>query len=369
MNIYLAGGAVRDLLLGRPLSDRDYLVTKTTRKEFQKAFPNAQEVGLTFPIFLVDKTEFSFPRSDSLANELRARDLTVNAQLLDENGELICHPNGLDDLKRRILRPASAHSMEEDPLRVFRAARFWSQLPDFTPHEELLEAMQSAARKDLLKTISADRIGQEMRKVLEAPAPGNFLRLLSKTDCLLPWFSELDPAQTIPAGPRPYHDTNVLEHTCQVMDKLAGDAVAVWMGLCHDLGKSLTNEENLPHHYGHDLSGVPLAGSLAQRIRLPNALKIAGMKAARWHMVAANFDELRPGTKVDLLMDAHLSGILAPLFRLVLADHDKDFLSRAKRNLEMILPIKLAPTDMNHGAESGKKLRQLRAHVLTDDVL
>ena len=151
MNIYLAGGAVRDLLLGRPLSDRDYLVTKATREEFQRAFPNAQEVGHTFPIFLVDKTEFSFPRSDSLANELRARDLTVNAQLLDENGELICHPNGLDDLKRRILRPASAYSMEEDPLRVFRAARFWSQLPDFTPHEELLEAMRSAACKDLLK--------------------------------------------------------------------------------------------------------------------------------------------------------------------------------------------------------------------------
>lgn len=365
MRFYLAGGAVRDLLLGRELSDRDYLVTGTTREAFLDAFPAAREVGRDFPVFLLDRIEFAFPRADSLSEELKARDLTVNALLLDERGELTCHPQGLDDLHNRVLRPASPEAMERDPLRIFRAARFYCQLPAFTPHPELIEAMRDAASKGLLAMISDDRVGMEMRKALNAPAPGNFLRLLADADCLETWFSQWAEARSIPAGPVPYHDTDVLEHTCRVMDRLAGDEVSVWMGLCHDLGKTLTDRTRLPRHHGHDLSGVDLAETLARTIRLPNTFKTAGMKAARWHMIAARYDELRPGTKVDLLMDAHLAGVLAPLFRLVRADHDRDFLDQAASELEIILPVRLAPEDMNRGAESGEKLKQLRAQALT----
>lgn len=365
MKIYLAGGAVRDLLLGRTISDRDYLVTDCSREEFQRAFPNAREVGLAFPVFWLNRTEFSFPRADSLSKELGSRDLTVNAQLLDEDGTLICHPHALDDLQNRILRPASSQSLAIDPLRVFRAARFLAQLPDFSPHPELRESMQAAAREDLISHLPADRVGQEVRKALNAPAPGNFLRLLAETNCLRHWFEELTDAASIPAGPPAYHDCDVLEHTCRIMDKLAGNEVRVWMGLCHDLGKTLTPKDKLPHHHGHDHAGVELAERLALRLRLPNTLKTAGMKAARWHMVAAQYDELRPGTKVDLLMDAHLSKTTAPLFQLVMADHDIDHQKRALADLDTILPVRLNPGDMNLGAESGIKLRQLRAQKIS----
>ena len=254
--------------------------------------------------------------------------------------------------------------MTQDPLRVFRAARFWAQLPDFTPHRDLIEAMREAAKTGLLESIAPDRIGQETRKALNAPAPGNFLRLLAKADCLRPWFAEFDEARSIPAGPARYHDTDVLEHTCQVMDRLAGDETGVWMGLCHDLGKTLTDKAKLPSHHGHDLAGVVLAEVLAGRLRLSNAFRTAGAKAARWHMTAARYDELKPGTRVDLLMDAHLSGVLLPLFRLVAADHDRDFLERAERDLQVILLVRLAPEDSNQGEKSGRKLRQLRSHAL-----
>lgn len=337
---------------------------ESTRQEFADTFPDAQEVGIAFPVFLVEGIEFSFPRASSLSEELKARDLTVNAQLLDENGELICHPLGMDDLHNKVLRPASDDSFRQDPLRVFRAARFWSQLPEFTPHEDLIAAMKEAAKMGLLASIAPDRIGHEVLKALAGAAPGNFLRLLARADCLNPWFEEFSLAATIPAGPPQYHDSHVLEHTCRVMDSTAGDPIAAWMSLCHDLGKTLTPETKWPRHYGHDQSGEPLAEKLALRLRLSNRHKNAGMKAARWHMLAARYDELRPATRVDLLMDVHLSGVMAPMFALVRADHNVDFLERARRELNAILPIRLAPKDMNQGPKSGEILRNLRAQAL-----
>ncbi|WP_319466794.1 HD domain-containing protein [uncultured Pseudodesulfovibrio sp.] len=365
MNIYLAGGAVRDLLLGRKLSDRDYLVMNSSKEEFQARFPKATEVGHSFPIFLLERQEYSFPRAHRIEDELESRDLTVNAMLLDSEGNLFCHPNSLQDLHNRSLRPTSRQAFIDDPLRVFRAARFWAKMPEFTPHDELIETMRFIARKNLLKDIAPDRIGQETRKALKTNAPGNYLRLLSQTDCLTPWFSEFKDCLNIPAGPLPYHDSSVIEHTARTMDCVAGDELCVWMALCHDIGKSTTDREKLPTHHGHDRVGIQMASRLARRIRMPNTFDIAGSKAAEWHMIAGRYPELRPGTKVDLLYDLHRTRTLEPLFELVQADMDEDYSQRAKRDLQKILSVKLTPQEMNQGTESGKRLRELRAQTLS----
>ncbi|QGY42070.1 tRNA nucleotidyltransferase [Pseudodesulfovibrio cashew] len=364
MKVYLAGGAVRDILLGKPIKDRDYLVTDTTRQEFEARFPAAREVGHTFPVYLLERMEFSFPRAETLEEEIKSRDLTVNAMLLDEDGELIAHPQALDDLVNRVLRPAAPDSLTSDPLRVFRAARFWARFPDFTPHPELRAAMSAVAEAGLLETIAPDRVGQETIKALNSPKPGNFLQLLAETRCLSPWFREFQGGMTIPAGPPAYHDTHVIGHTCRIMDRLAGDEIAVWMGLCHDLGKMLSDPKFLPRHHGHDKRGIGPAESLAKRIRLSNAHVTAGIKAAQWHMTAARYEELRPGTRVDLLMDLHLSRTVAPLFALIVADTGVDLLSQAKTDLESILAVSLPPESRNLGSKSGQILRELRAAVL-----
>jgi len=365
MKLYLAGGAVRDLLLGRPFSDRDYLVTETTKEAFQAEHPGAREVGHAFPVFLLDGIEFSFPRGDSLEQEVRSRDLTVNALLLDDEGELACHPQGLEDLHARTLRPASSESFFDDPLRVFRAARFWAVLPGFAPHDELVDTMRAVAAEGMLAGIAPDRVGVETRKALAGSAPGNFLRLLGRAGCLSPWFEEFAAADAIPAGPLPYHDTDVLEHTCRVMDALAGDPMAAWAGLCHDIGKTMTDPEKWPHHHNHDVQGEEPAAGLARRLRLSNAHATAGADGARWHLVAAGYDELRPGTKVDLLMRLHLDRTLETVFALVEADHDRDFSHRARRDLATILKVHLPLELRNLDAESGRRLRDLRAQALT----
>lgn len=364
MNIFLAGGAVRDLLMGNPITDRDYLVTDTTKEAFKKRFPSAQQVGKAFPVFLLDRLEFSFPRAATVQEELRSRDLTVNAILLSESGKLLCHPNALEDLHNRYLRPASPDSLKMDPLRVFRAARFWAKLPGFSPHDELVDAMRDVARSGLLETVSPDRVGQETVKALEAAKPGNYFRLLAQAGCLSPWFDEFQGGIEIPAGPEPYHDTNVIEHTCRIMDNLAGDPITVWMGMCHDLGKMRTKKEHLPRHHGHDKRGIRMVKSLSKRIRLSNAHLAAGVIAAKWHMIAARYDELQPGTRVDLLMDLHLSHALNQLFTLVRFDQNKDFTGAAQKDLNTILSATLPPEYMNLGATSGKILRELRSSAL-----
>lgn len=364
MRIFLAGGAVRDILLGLPVVDRDYLVMETSAREFEETYPQAQLVGRAFPVYLIDRMEFSFPRAATIREELESRDLTVNALLLDEEGELHCHPKGLDDLNNKILRPASDRSFLDDPLRVFRAARFWARFPDFTPHESLIRQMREAADADLLKTIAPDRVGQETIKAISSNKPGNYLRLLNLSHTLQPWLEEISRAESIPAGPPIYHDTNVLEHTCRTMDALAGDPIAVWMGLCHDLGKTITPEEHHPTHHNHDRLGVSLAETLTRRLRMSNTFATVGAKAARWHMVAARYDELRPGTRVDLLMDLHHANTVEALFKLVTVDQDKDFLGGALRDLKTILNVSLPRKYRNLGPESGKRLRELRAGAL-----
>lgn len=365
MNVYLAGGAVRDLIMGNPITDRDYLVMNTTRDAFKNRFPSAQEVGKAFPVFLLNKLEFSFPRATTIQDELRSRDLTVNAILLDEEGELHCHPKALEDIHTKTLRPASPESFRQDPIRVYRAARFWARFPDFTPHDELVSAMRKAFEEGLLKGVAPDRVGAETLKAMGETAPGNYLRLLAKSDCLLPWFEEFKDGLTIPAGPPQYHDSDVIEHTARIMDRLAGVPMGPWMGLCHDMGKMLTDIRYLPTHHGHDKRGMKLAQRLAKRIRLSNAHTTSGLIAAKYHMIAGRYDELRPGTRVDMLMDLHLSHTLEPLFALVKADQGTDHLKAAKQDRDTILGVTLPPNCMNLGAKSGRILRELRANALS----
>lgn len=369
MRIFLSGGAVRDLLLGREATDKDYLVFDAEPDEFLDAFPRAQRVGKTFPVFMLDGSEYVFPRALPLKEDLRLRDLTINAMLLGPDGELVCHDKALDDISNRVLRPASDRSMRDDPLRVLRCARFSAQLPEFTVLPELLDAMRACAEDGLLSAPAPDRVAREVEKAMSAPRPGNFLRTLAKADCLVPWFSEFAHAASIPAGPPRHHDSSVLEHTCRVMDECAGrwpgDALTTWMALCHDIGKPSTPPEELPKHIGHEARGATAARELALRNRMPNRFLHAGVTAASQHMKAAGYLEMRPVKQVDLIMLGRKNACLRELFRLVLADSGIDLRERVHEDTKTILNVKLPAELQNLGEESGKRLREMRAAKIT----
>jgi tRNA nucleotidyltransferase (CCA-adding enzyme) len=366
MRILLVGGAVRDMLLGRAAENRDFLVLDATREEFLRRFPEAREVGKSFPVFLVGRDEYAFPRGAHLTEDLAARDLTVNALALDESGGLFCHPRALEDLRNRVLRPASERSLPDDPLRVFRAARFLACLPGFSAHPELIETMQGVARAGLLAGVSAERVGQETQKALAGPRPGLFVTLLAEAGCLDPWFSDLAQAPLTPAGPAPHHAGDLLAHTIAVMDRLAGDALAVWMGLCHDLGKTTTDPALWPKHHGHEQAGGALAASLAERLRLSNRFRQAGEAAAALHMIAGRYPELKPGTRVDLLVRLAAKRLVGRMFRLALADTGEDFSAEARADLSAVESVHLPPEERGLGAASGEKLRQLRAQAVAE---
>jgi tRNA nucleotidyltransferase (CCA-adding enzyme) len=216
MEVYLVGGAVRDELLERPVVERDWVVVGSTPEELQAL--GYRQVGRDFPVFLHPDTneEYALARTErkvgpghagfvchagpevSLEEDLRRRDLTVNAMARSGAGALVDPFGGHRDLRARVLRHVS-EAFVEDPLRVFRVARFAAQLPGFQLAPETRELMRRMARADALAELSAERVWQELHKALAAPAPARFFDVLRDTAALIPWLAEL--AATSPVLP------------------------------------------------------------------------------------------------------------------------------------------------------------------------
>lgn len=156
-------------------------------------------------------------------------------------------------------------------------------------------------------------------QLLQGTAPGTaLLPAVRKREAWLPCF--LAEADTVPAGPRPYHNGSVLAHTARCMDAVAGDAVAVWMALVHDAGKLTTPHALWPHHYGHEARGKQLASVWARQLGLPDMYARVGALAALLHMKAGRYELLRPGKKFDLLHTLVASGFFTPFWKMVDAD-------------------------------------------------
>ncbi|MDR2696675.1 MAG: HD domain-containing protein [Deltaproteobacteria bacterium] len=363
MKRYLVGGAVRDLLLGRLPGEWDYAF-EGSAENFIQANPGARKVGRGVSVILLKGVEHMPLACGALAEDLLLRDLTVNALALDENGRLCAHPQALEDLRDRMLRLAAPDALKRDPLRLFRIARFAAQFPDFSVHPATLAAMREAAANRLTDSLSAERVGRETLKALAAPLPSRFLLLLAEAAGLHPWFAECAGMEAIPAGPPQFHRGSVLEHTCRVMDALAGDPLAVWMGLMHDLGKTTSPPQKLPHHYGHERRGKLMAHALAERLALPRRFRNAGELAAELHMQGGIYPKLRIGAKRDLLMRVHAARLDRPFWDMVSADAEEDRRADALRDLEALRHVRLPAALRGRGEESGARLRLLQCEAL-----
>ncbi|PKN42029.1 MAG: tRNA nucleotidyltransferase [Deltaproteobacteria bacterium HGW-Deltaproteobacteria-18] len=363
MKIYLVGGAVRDQVRGQKPVDLDFVAIGGDERELRRRVPGLVRVGQGIPVFVRGTSQYTISDFSSIEEDLQSRDLTINALARDDAGEIVAHPQALSDLREKILRPVAPANFLADPLRAIRAARFSAVFPDFTVHAQLLEAMHGVT-VDALGRVAAERVGQEVLKACAASAPGNFLRMLQAGGKLEPWLVEFRDAHTMPAGPPQFHDASVLEHTARVMDRCAGNALGVWMALCHDLGKTVTPPELLPRHHGHEAVGPDMARELALRLRLPNRHGAAGRLAARWHMAAGRYADLKPSTRVRLLLELDKAGIMESFFRLVAADHGGEQLETARRDLDLIKSVRLPDKHRDLGPKSADILLQMRCEAL-----
>jgi tRNA nucleotidyltransferase (CCA-adding enzyme) len=192
---YVVGGAVRDELLGLPLQDKDYVVVGATPEEMvARGF---KPVGKDFPVFLHPKTheEYALARTErksgrgykgftlhaapdvTLEDDLRRRDLTINAMAKDpESGALIDPFHGKQDLEKKILRHVSA-AFAEDPVRILRVARFAARF-GFRVAEETMQLMREMVRTGEADYLVPERVWQELERGLAEPHPEKMFEVL-----------------------------------------------------------------------------------------------------------------------------------------------------------------------------------------------
>jgi tRNA nucleotidyltransferase (CCA-adding enzyme) len=323
MKAYLVGGAVRDRLLGRPVQERDWVVVGETPESMRARGFNS--VGKDFPVFLHPDTreEYALARTErktapgyhgfafhaepdvALEQDLRRRDLTINAMAEDAEGTLIDPYGGLRDLEERRLRHVSP-AFSEDPVRILRLARFAARFAPlgFTVAEETQTLMRGMVAGGEVDALVPERVFAELAKALAEERPSPFFEALRACGALARLFPEIEGLFGVPQPPihHPEIDTGV--HTLMVLDQAArlSPAPAVrFAALTHDLGKALTDPAGWPRHYGHEKLGLPALARLCDRLKAPNAYRKLAEKVMRYHGHAHKALELRPGTLVDLL--------------------------------------------------------------------
>ena len=323
MQTYLVGGAVRDRLLGLPVKERDYVVVGATPAQMQAL--GFQPVGKDFPVFLHPETheEYALARTErktapgyhgfafhsapdvTLADDLKRRDLSINALAEDEHGKLIDPYGGRRDLEARRLRHVSP-AFSEDPVRVLRVARFAARFAPlgFSVAPETLALMREMAASGEVDALVVERVWQETLKALAADKPSVFFNVLRECGALARVFPEIDRLFGVPQ-PAKYHpeiDTGV--HVMLVLDqaaRLSPDLAVRFAALLHDLGKGATPKDILPHHYGHEERSVQLAEALCTRLHVPREYRELALLAARYHGLVHRVEDLRPETVLRLL--------------------------------------------------------------------
>lgn len=317
--LYLVGGAVRDELLNIKSTDEDYCVTGLSHEEFIELFPEAHTRGKSFEVFDIDGKEFALARIErkmgkghkefeitvnkkiSIEDDLKRRDITINSIAKDVlTGEIIDPFNGKLDLENGIIR-ATSQSFKEDPLRVYRVARFASKF-NFKVEKNTLELMESL-KKELVE-LSVERVFTEMKKALQTDKPSIFFNVLKQAEVLDVHFIEI--YKLIGAlQPEKYHpEGDAYNHTMYAIDwcsKITKDEKIRFAVLVHDLGKGLTPKEEYPHHYNHDKNGVAEVMKFANRLKIPNEWCSYGKVAAKEHMIGGIFNKMTPTKQVNFI--------------------------------------------------------------------
>lgn len=341
---YLVGGYVRDLILGIPSSDADIEIFGVPQDDLasllEQLFPGAVNlVGKSFGVYNVrvsddyhldialPRTEYkihsghkgftieSNPFLDPL-DASRRRDFTINAISLDPlTGDILDPYYGMQDLKDRILRVVDAKTFIEDPLRAFRAIQLAARF-ELTVDELSLDVLQDLAARGETESLSPERIGQEIKKLLlRARKPSIGLALAQNIGLIARHFPSLHILKNTIQDPEWHPEGDVWTHTLMVVDEAARlcrqtqfqlteieQLQIIFGSLCHDLGKASTTQliDGRVHSRGHEEAGSSLATSLAAQMHFSHEIVHAASAIAADHLKPSIlYAELRKGVLTE----------------------------------------------------------------------
>ncbi len=290
---YLVGGAVRDLLMGRPVKDFD-LATDALPRQVMKVFPRVIPTGIKhgtvtvlfrshqFEVttFRIDGGYEDFRRpaqvkyAADIYEDLKRRDFTINAFAYDLlTGKLLDSFDGRTDLEKKIIRAIGEplERFKEDALRTLRACRFACAFDFVIEKNTMLGIAQTAA---LIKKISGERVRDELVKILETRLPSRGLQLLFTTGLLHFIIPELEACRNIKQPTM--HCFDVYFHSLYSCDAAPAANLTVRLAaLLHDIGKPLTetrNAEGELRFFGHEKKSGEIAGRILKRLKFPNAV-------------------------------------------------------------------------------------------------
>jgi tRNA nucleotidyltransferase (CCA-adding enzyme) len=349
MEVYLVGGAVRDELLGLPVRERDWVVVGASPEDMEQL--GYRPVGRDFPVFLHPETheEYALARTErktgrgyrgfevhcatdvTLEDDLRRRDLTINAMARDATGRLVDPYGGQADLERKLLRHVS-EAFAEDPVRILRVARFAARFAPlgFTVAPGTVELMRGVVASGEVDALVPERVWQETLKALSEPRPDAFLAVLRDCGALARIFPELDALWGVPQPPRWHPEIDTGVHMLLVMQaaaRLSDNPRVRFAALMHDLGKGETPPDLWPRHIGHEDRGAKLVRQLSDRLRVPTDFRHLAELTARWHGLAHRALELKASTVLQLF--EHCDALRRPdRFREFLLACEADFRGR-----------------------------------------
>ncbi|TDQ13566.1 tRNA nucleotidyltransferase/poly(A) polymerase [Algoriphagus boseongensis] len=338
LKTYVVGGYVRDLVLGRPSKDIDFtcvgsgiLLAQEVAKGFDQHVPLSIFKNFGTAMLKLDDWELEFvgARKESyrqesrkpivedgtLEEDLERRDFTINAMAISLNkedyGELIDPFDGMGDIKRKIIRtPLEPNiTFSDDPLRMLRAVRFAAQL-NFDIDADTFFALSENAYR--LKIISAERIIDEVNKIIATPKPSYGFKLLFASKLLHEFFPEMVELQGVDSVDDKSHKDNFY-HTLQVLDNVCQASNNLWLrwaAIMHDIAKPATKRFNPKAgwtFHGHEDKGARMTPAIFRRLKLPMDDRMKYVQnLVRLHLrpIALVKDEVTDSALRRLLFDA-----------------------------------------------------------------
>ena len=318
---YFVGGCVRDFINGITPDDYD-IVTSAYPEQVMDIFPRTVAVGAKFGVVAViienhpyevatfrsddvyiDGRRPSGIRYSTVREDVFRRDFTVNGLLMDPStADVIDYVNGRDDLEKKIIRTIGNpdHRFNEDYLRMLRAIRFAANL-NFAIDSATMEAVKKHAGK--IKQISAERLQEELKKILTRNGARRGFELMMETGLLREILPEVDRLRGINQPARFHPEGDVWQHTLIMLELLPGtgelkaNRQLAWAVLLHDIGKAVTRTEdaNGVHFYGHVRAGEEIADEIMQRLRFSRADRDSVLNLIHYHMVFMNVKKMRKG--------------------------------------------------------------------------